>query len=120
LFSPSLPVFITLHCISNNALMLLFNKKNMEKDLLRERSRQQIDLKGQDVQIQELKATIARNESIIQMLQVQLHQNQTRDLTDHSERQFFIDDLSVSCLPFIFSSFFCGGNMTWLVFSCSF
>ena len=68
----------------------------MEKDLLRERTRQQSDLKGQDSRIQELKTTIARNEGVIQMLQMQLQQQQQQHTEEHHERQFFMDDSSVS------------------------
>ncbi|KAK7109457.1 uncharacterized protein C10orf67, mitochondrial-like isoform X2 [Littorina saxatilis] len=67
-------------------------KKNLESNMIRERTRQQSDLKGQDVRMQEMKATIARNESIIQMLQLQLQQQQAQ--TAHHERSFFMDDAS--------------------------
>ncbi|KAL8615739.1 hypothetical protein ACOMHN_007492 [Nucella lapillus] len=70
-------------------------KKNLDSNMIRERTRQQSDLKGQDSRIQEMKATIARNESIIQMLQLQLQQQQT----EHHERQFFMDDTSMSESP---------------------
>ncbi|XP_076464136.1 uncharacterized protein LOC143296192 isoform X3 [Babylonia areolata] len=71
-------------------------KKNLESNMMRERTRQQSDLKGQDARIQEMKATIARNESIIQMLQLQLQQQQQQQQTEHHERQFFMDDASSS------------------------
>ncbi|KAK7109459.1 uncharacterized protein C10orf67, mitochondrial-like isoform X3 [Littorina saxatilis] len=72
-------------------------KKNLESNMIRERTRQQSDLKGQDVRMQEMKATIARNESIIQMLQLQLQQQQAQ--TAHHERSFFMDDASMSESP---------------------
>ncbi|XP_076464127.1 uncharacterized protein LOC143296192 isoform X2 [Babylonia areolata] len=74
-------------------------KKNLESNMMRERTRQQSDLKGQDARIQEMKATIARNESIIQMLQLQLQQQQQQQQTEHHERQFFMDDASMSESP---------------------
>ena len=81
--------------------------------MIRERTRQLSDLKGQDVRIQEMKSTIARNESIIQMLQLQLQQQQHQQQTEHHERQFFLDDVSVSWAKTVVSLF----NFVWLIVS---
>ena len=80
--------------------------------MIRERTRQQSDLKGHDVRVQEMKMTIARNESIIHMLQMQLQQQQQQQQTEHHERQFFLDDASVSQTLHVFVCFFSRPDVT--------
>ncbi|XP_025096569.1 uncharacterized protein C10orf67, mitochondrial-like isoform X2 [Pomacea canaliculata] len=73
------------------ARLSVMYKKNLDANLHRERTRQASDLKGQGDRIQELKSTIAHNESIIRMLQLQLQQQQQ---AKEQERRLILDDLS--------------------------